>query len=229
MSDAAADRPRAMCLPGLHQAVERIISDRLAPGSCVLDIAAGAGAFTRRLLDTGMSVLANDADASNWGVEEVELSNADLNGDFAEQFANCGIDAIAAIEVIEHLENPREFLRRCLDIVPAGGVMIVTTPNVTSAASRAMFLRSGRTVFFAGDGPCKGDHITPLPWWLLSQHAESAGWEVLETTFAGRYGNLGLKVRASRFFARMFGRYSRAGESEFGCTVMVLGRQGLRI
>ena len=102
--------------------------------------------------------------------------------------------------------------------------MFVTTPNVTSAASRAMFLRSGRTVFFARGGSCAADHIAFLPWWLLAGHAEAAGWEVIETTFAGQYANLGFKARISRFFAAMLGRYDQPAEEEFGCTVMTLRR-----
>jgi cyclopropane fatty-acyl-phospholipid synthase-like methyltransferase len=211
-----------MCLPGLHEAVAQKIAYRISPDSCVLDIAAGSGAFTRRLMDMGISPVANDVDPSRWRVPQIDLMNVDLNGAFAEAFAGRGIDAIAAIEVIEHLENPREFLRQCRAIIPAGGFMFVTTPNVTSAASRAMFLRSGRTVFFARGGDCGGDHITFLPWWLLVGHAEAAGWEVVETTFAGQHANLGFKVRIARFLAAMLGRYDQPAEKKFGCTLMTL-------
>ena len=214
--------PQPMCLPGLHEAVAQKITQRISPDSRVLDIAAGSGAFTLRLLDMGMSVVANDTDGRWWQVPRIDLMHVDLNTAFAEAFAGAGVDAIAAIEVIEHLDNPREFLRQCRAIVPDGGFMFVTTPNVTSAASRAMFLRSGRTVFFAGDGPCAADHIALLPWWLLAGHAHAAGWEVVETTFAGRYANLGFKVHLSRFFAAMLGRYYEPDEKKFGCTVMTL-------
>ncbi|MDP6546622.1 MAG: methyltransferase domain-containing protein [Phycisphaerae bacterium] len=221
MSETKTD-PQPMCLPGLHEAVAQKIARRISPDSPLLDIAAGSGAFTRRLLDMGMSVIANDADGSRWGIPEIDLMNVDLNTDFAEEFAGAGVEAIAAIEVIEHLDNPRDFLRQCRQLLPDGGFMFVTTPNVTSAASRAMFLRSGRTVFFSEGGPCAGEHITFLPWWLLADHARAAGWEVIETEFAGQYTNLGFKVRLSRFLAAMLGRYDRPGEKKFGCTVMTL-------
>jgi hypothetical protein len=170
----------------------------------------------------GMAPLANDADPSRWGVGEVALTNIDLNTNFAGSFAGAEIDAIAAIEIIEHLDNPRGFLRECRSLVPSGGIMFVSTPNVTSAASRGMFLGAGRTVFFARSGPCAGDHITLLPWWILREHAEAAGWEVVETAFAGRYENLGLKARVSRMLAGVLGRYDHPGEKQFGCTVMTL-------
>ncbi len=221
MSETTTD-PEPMCLPGLHEAVARKIAHHVSPGSRILDIAAGGGAFTRRLLDMGMSAIPNDIDGRWWRIPEIELMRVDLNTAFTRDFAGSGVEAIAAIEVIEHLENPRDFLRQCREIVPAGGFMFVTTPNVTSAASRAMFLGSGRTVFFAGGGPCAGDHITFLPWWLLGGHAEAAGWEVVDTTFAGRYANLGFKASISRFMAAMLGRYDSPDEKKFGCALMTL-------
>jgi hypothetical protein len=211
-----------MCLPGLHQAVAQEITRRVSPASRILDIAAGSGAFTRRLTGMGMLPIANDADPSRWAAPEIDLMNVDLNGDFADAFCDAGIDAIAAIEIIEHLENPRAFLRTCREIVPSGAFMFVTTPNVTSAVSRGMFLRSGRTVFFAKDGECAGDHITLLPWWILAGHAEAAGWDVIDTTFAGRYENLGFRARISRLLATMLGKYRQPDEKKFGCTVMTL-------
>jgi len=213
-----------MCLPGLHEAVAEKISDRLSPPATVLDIAAGSGAFTRRLADMGFGVVANDRNSRAWRLDDVELLNVDLNAAFASQFQGMDIVAIAAIEVIEHLENPREFLRQCFATVPPGGWLFVTTPNVTSAASRAMFLAAGRTVFFERYGPCSDDHIAFLPWWMLADHAAAAGWDVIETTFAGRYTNHGLRVRMARFFAGLLGWYSRPGEKKFGCTLMTLRR-----
>jgi cyclopropane fatty-acyl-phospholipid synthase-like methyltransferase len=216
--------PEPMCLPGLHETVSRKIAHYISAASRVLDIAAGSGAFTRRLMDMGISVIANDADGRNWKLPEIELMNVDLNTAFAERFSDVRPDAIAAIEVIEHLENPREFLRQCRQLVKTGGFMFVTTPNVTSAVSRAMFLRAGRTVFFDQSGLYAEEHITLLPWWILGQHARATGWEVVDTTFAGEYTSLGFKARLSRLLSLMLGKYAHAGEKKFGCTVMTLRR-----
>ncbi|MCP4375101.1 MAG: methyltransferase domain-containing protein [bacterium] len=215
--------PEPMCLPGLHETVAQKIAHYVSPEAHILDIAAGSGAFTRRLMDMDISVIANDANGQNWKLPEVELMNVDLNTAFTGKFSGVEIDAIAAIEVIEHLENPREFLRQCRQLVKTDGFMFVTTPNVTSAASRAMFLRSGRTVFFDQSGSLDY-HITLLPWWILDRHARSSGWEVVDTTFAGEYISLGFKARLSRLLSLMLGKYAQAGEKKFGCTVMTLRR-----
>lgn len=38
-------------------------------------------------------------------------------------------DAITLLEVIEHVENPKEWLRAAFNMVKPGGVLIVSTPN----------------------------------------------------------------------------------------------------
>ncbi len=82
MSELMTD-PKPMCLPGLHEAAAGEIGRRVSPGGRVLDIAAGSGGLTRRLVDMGMSPIANDADGSAWAVPEIELMNVDLNTEFA--------------------------------------------------------------------------------------------------------------------------------------------------
>lgn len=47
------------------------------------------------------------------------------------------IDTVVAVEVIEHLENPRAFVRELARCVRHGGHVVVTTPNQLSALSLA--------------------------------------------------------------------------------------------
>jgi 2-polyprenyl-3-methyl-5-hydroxy-6-metoxy-1,4-benzoquinol methylase len=41
-------------------------------------------------------------------------------------------DVVASVETIEHLENPRAFMRQLARVVKPGGVVIVSTPNQLS-------------------------------------------------------------------------------------------------
>jgi 2-polyprenyl-3-methyl-5-hydroxy-6-metoxy-1,4-benzoquinol methylase len=43
---------------------------------------------------------------------------------------NESLDVIVSFEVIEHLFSPRDFFRKCADMLSPGGVLIVTCPNV---------------------------------------------------------------------------------------------------
>jgi hypothetical protein len=50
----------------------------------------------------------------------------------------------AAVEVIEHLENPRAFVRELTRIVRPGGWVVITTPNQLSALSLLTLALKGR-------------------------------------------------------------------------------------
>lgn len=45
-------------------------------------------------------------------------------------------DAVTALQVVEHLPDPREFLARCAQLLRPGGVLLVATPNPTSWLAR---------------------------------------------------------------------------------------------
>src|SRR6266498_2713922 len=64
---------------GLHETCFEIAQSALSPGGRVLDIAAGAGAFTKRLLDAGFEVVANDIDHDAWALNSVQKFSFDLN------------------------------------------------------------------------------------------------------------------------------------------------------
>lgn len=47
-------------------------------------------------------------------------------------------DIITLLDVIEHVHNPRDFLRRCYNLLAPGGVLLVSTPDMGSWIARAM-------------------------------------------------------------------------------------------
>ena len=49
--------------------------------------------------------------------------------------SNWGAALVAAVETIEHLENPWAFMRHLAELAAPGGWVIVTTPNQLSALS----------------------------------------------------------------------------------------------
>ena len=47
-----------------------------------------------------------------------------------------GFDVISLIDVIEHVDRPREFLELCLEFLRNGGLVVVATPDFSSIAAR---------------------------------------------------------------------------------------------
>ncbi|HMS39813.1 MAG TPA: methyltransferase domain-containing protein, partial [Pyrinomonadaceae bacterium] len=91
-------------------------------------------------------------------------------------------DAIFAIEIIEHLENPFRFVRECAKLLKPGGLFFVTTPNVEAVHSRLIFLYSGRLSSFGEYETVRPAHITPIFNWKMEMILDEAN---LEPIFEG--------------------------------------------
>jgi 2-polyprenyl-3-methyl-5-hydroxy-6-metoxy-1,4-benzoquinol methylase len=96
--------------PGIHASVFEFFSSNVQKSARVLDCGAGTGAFLQRLWANGYRDLrAIEIDAPAYG-GPVPLIRTDLNKPFAHLFAE-RFDVILAVEVLEHLESPANFLR----------------------------------------------------------------------------------------------------------------------
>lgn len=97
--------------PGLHSFCEAVLIQKVAHSARILDIAAGTGSFCQRLLAAEYdNVTANEIDKEAFALPQIPLLSVDLNTRFSEAIGQSW-DVIIAMEVIEHLENPFQFLR----------------------------------------------------------------------------------------------------------------------
>lgn len=173
---------------------------RALPAGRVLDLAAGAGLTSVRLAELGHRVKAYEIHTEQFVPTEIEVAKADLNAALPELDAS--VDGVMALEVIEHLENPRRFLRDVGRVVRSGGMLVLSTPNVVNFPSKLRFLfREELELFFdvenrVRDPFCEeaSGHISPLLPWLLRIFLREAGFRVEETRYTRRYG-----VRSKHF------------------------------
>ena len=175
--------------PGLHDDIAAEAVKRVPAGGRVLDLAAGSGAMSLRLADLGFDVTASDLVGESFRLHgQIPFVAADLNGSFAAPFAG-QFDAVMAVELIEHLENPWHLLRQCFAVLKPGGHLFVTTPNINNAASIAILARFGHhSQFSVGDYERIG-HITPVSYIQLRLAGREAGFEVTAMrTFAEQFG-----------------------------------------
>lgn len=126
----------------------------------VLDYGAGAG----QLLEMLRSALPSASLAGSDIVARPADLHVDIDwieGDLNEQIMLKGaFDLVLAVEVIEHLENPRATARQLFDLLEPGGYCIVTTPNQESIRSLLALVLEGHYAAFRGASyPA---HITAL-------------------------------------------------------------------
>lgn len=179
------EEPVSMAGTGTHEAVFELIRRLLPAPASVLDLAAGQGAFSVRLRDLGHSVRAVDVSRDNWKVSDISLTVADLDSEFASSISFSGekFDAIAAIEIVEHLENPFRFMRECAKLLKPGGLLFLTSPNVEAVSSRIMFLYTGRLIGFGAYETVRPAHITPIFKWKLDMMLAEANLEIVHESF----------------------------------------------
>ena len=203
--------------PGLHEAAAALLAEGAAAGSRVFEVGAGSGAMSLRLDDAGFRVTASDLFPQSFKPGHLPFVAADLNGAFAGQFPD-GFDAVMALEIIEHLENPRHLLRQLRALLPVGGQLVLSTPNIANPVSQALFLRRGNFQWFRDQDYAEQGHITPLSPWQIEKALAECGFALCAERAVSnpfrRVRKLGLAVRLlSRVFALLTGLpRSRRGE-----------------
>ncbi len=156
------DSPRALAIPGMHERLLKEITRQCPVGSWhhLLDLGAGQGAMSQRLVDAGYQVCACDMFPEMFRCPEVECRRADAREPLP--YANDQFDAVVCVEVVEHLESQLGLFQEVQRILRPGGLFLFSTPNIVSLKSRLAFLLTG---YFYSHGPLRVDQRDPV-----SQH-----------------------------------------------------------
>ena len=182
----AAERSGGISSEAIYQCVERVITEKNLTGS-VLDYGAGVGNLSRRLLagKRFQHIAAADIRAVPGDLDGlIEWIEQDLNAPMAGR--DGWFDAVVAVEVIEHLENPRLMIREMWRLLNPGGTAIVTTPNNESWRSVASLLARGHFVAFSDS--CYPAHITALLRRDFTRIFQEAGFSAPEFYFTNDGG-----------------------------------------
>jgi 2-polyprenyl-3-methyl-5-hydroxy-6-metoxy-1,4-benzoquinol methylase len=174
----------------MHTMVAELLSARHASG-VLADVGCGNGDFARVVRGRFRDIMAIDAVHYDGLPADVTFLRADL--DSARLPLDDGsMDVAVAVEVIEHLENPRAFVRELVRVTRPGGWVVVTTPNQLSALSLLTLLVKGRfSAFQERDYPA---HRTALLEIDLRRIAEECGLENVEVAYS-RHGRAPLTAR----------------------------------
>jgi SAM-dependent methyltransferase len=186
----------------IYDRVLRLLAERCADEAPVIaDIGAGVGNFTRLLVGLRLPrpkrVVALDymPRPATLPPDLCEWLEGDLNAAFVLPAAS--LDIACALEVIEHLENPRHFCREVFRSLRPGGIAVLTTPNNLSIRAKvSLVLRGYYPAFGAGNYPA---HISPILQIDMVRMLQEVGFcnvEISYTDSGDVPGTRGLKWQA---------------------------------
>jgi 2-polyprenyl-3-methyl-5-hydroxy-6-metoxy-1,4-benzoquinol methylase len=168
----------------LHHDVFELLKQYLKPGMHVLDFGCGQGAFSQRLVDAGMVVDVCDLDTAQVKAKVNKKYQADLNIQSVQDLIPDKYDVIVAMEIIEHLHNPWKYLNDSISLLKAGGIIVLSTPNISNFISRLRLLMKGNLLAYEKSDLAHG-HITPLSYVQLENMFNHFELEILKKSYAG--------------------------------------------
>ena len=156
----------------------------------IADLGCGEGNYLKILNKQGHSV--TGIDIVKQFKEDFKFEKIDLNKKWKikKQF-----DTILAIELIEHLENPRHLIKECKKIMKNQGSLIITSPNPSNIYSCLKLLIKGELWGFSQEEYTKNGHITPIFDQDLDRICkEVGGLKIVSRSYADK--------KKSRFFGK---------------------------
>lgn len=106
------------------------------PIGTLLDVGCGGGRFLKRMQKRGWEVEGSDFDEQATKKVTARYGIKTHVGDLAQcALPEHSFDVITMSQTIEHLYTPEATLRECLRLLKPGGLLVMTTPNVSSVAA----------------------------------------------------------------------------------------------
>lgn len=183
--------------------VVRAVERRKIAGECIVDVGCGRGDLYRFLFGRFTRYVGVDAVQYEDFPEQAKFCHLDLDSG-GIPLAEGSADVVAAVETIEHLENPWGFMRQLVRLAKPGGWIIVTTPNQLSLLSLLTLILKQR--FQAFQDCHYPAHLTALLEIDLRRMAKECGLEKIEIDYSFTSRIPGTAKHYPRLLSKLFPR-----------------------
>ena len=169
-----------------HQLAVHICKQHLRKNKRVLDLAAGHGALSKSLIDSGIHV-----SCTSWnGNVDLPVPTYQIDLDKPFRVADVGgqrFRLACALEIIEHVENPAQLLRSLAEVIEEGGHLLLSTPNIESAQARVEWMLNGYPYTFSSKEFYENRHMAMMWRQGVEGLLSLAGFDVVERHFVGEF------------------------------------------
>lgn len=155
-----------------QQSILTTIEDLIKRKGRLLDVGAATGAFLEIARNSKWKI--NGLEPSRWAISyardkyKIKISQGIINN---AKFKKSSFDAITFIDVIEHVDSPRELLLFAKKFIKNDGVIVLITPNFGSMVARILRERWWHV---------RPDHLFYFDNSTLKLLIESLGFEVVK-------------------------------------------------
>lgn len=179
---------------------QRIFS-MVKPGSRVLDIGAATGKLCENLKtrkNCYVAAVEIDSNMSRRAKARCdELFSGDIESNSALPFAKKSFDTVIFADVLEHLRNPEEVLRKSKEYLRDGGNLLVSIPNIGFVTVRLQLLLG--KFDYSEYGPLDKTHLHFFTLKTAKELIEGCGYKIIRLEGYNQ-------VKARYFFLRPLGR-----------------------
>jgi len=180
--------------PRLHAWVASVLVDAGASGT-LLDVGCGAGGLAHAVFGRFQRYVGCDLVAyDGFPRDRATFVKADLDHPPYPLEAGAA-ETVVSVETIEHLENPRAFVRELARLAAPGGLVLVTTPNQLSVLSKLTLLTRNQFNAFQEAPGLYPAHLTALLEVDLQRIAREAGLADVQVHYSG-FGRIPFTARA---------------------------------
>jgi 2-polyprenyl-3-methyl-5-hydroxy-6-metoxy-1,4-benzoquinol methylase len=178
---ARAHQSRGTSGSAIYAMVAAALDGRHLGGGSLLDVGCGRGDLWPAVRGRFDRYLGADVVRYEGFPDEGEYHRVDLDRQYIDLPDACA-DVVAGVETIEHLENPRAFVRELARLARPGGWVLVTTPNQLSLLSKLTLLFKNQfNAFQDGSYPA---HLTALLEVDLRRIAAECGLEEVAVSYS---------------------------------------------
>ncbi len=213
--EARARQSQGTSDTAIYKMVVAALDQRAIAGGTIADIGCGAGQLRPFVHQRFAHYVGADVVRYENFPAEAEFTQVDLDTGRVSLPDACA-DVVAAVETIEHLENPRAFVRELARLAKPGGWVLVTTPNQLSLLS--LFTLAVKRRFSAFQDVHYPAHLTALLEVDLIRIARECGLNQL----AVAYSNAGRIVLTPWHYPEFISRVWPRGLSD---NLLMIGRK----